>query len=418
MDAYSLLKVNEYIRQVIALNFEESIWIDAEISQAKEVRGQLYLEFVEKSADNDNIMAKAQGVAWYKTLMFLKKKLDDMYESIIQEGVQIRFKARIEFHEAYGLRLNLEDIEPSYTLGLLALKRQKTIEKLQKENLLYKNRETILPAAISRIAIISSSTAAGLQDFMDQLDSNPFGYRFMAVLFDSSMQGSSVERDILQNLEKIIHNTSVFDCVAIIRGGGSKMDLACFDSFDISAAVANFPIPVLTGIGHEIDKNVIEMVAHSPLKTPTAVAEFIIQHNAVFETGLTEEFDSIKKKTVQLINQKSAEIKLTNAFISANLKLSLKNEHYRLNLFKAELKNTFSRLMLRENSHLNEVSALLTNMDPANILSQGYSYTTFNGKTIRSISQVIPGELIKTHLRDGCFLSKVDKKQVDENQKR
>ena len=169
MEAYKLKEVQDYIKQVIALNFEDSIWIDAEISQVKEVRGQVYLEFVEKNENSQQIKAKAQGVIWYKTQLFISKKLGELYESILQDGRQIRFKAKIEFHEVYGLKFNIEDIEPSYTMGMVEINRQKTIAKLKKEGLLYKNKETVLPKVIKRVAVISSQKAAGLQTSISTL---------------------------------------------------------------------------------------------------------------------------------------------------------------------------------------------------------------------------------------------------------
>ncbi|MBK7093608.1 MAG: exodeoxyribonuclease VII large subunit [Saprospiraceae bacterium] len=407
MEAYSLLKVNDYIKQVIALNFEDSIWIDAEISQVKEVRGQVYLEFVQKSENDNTVIAKAQGVIWFKSVLFIKKKLGEIFDSILQEGIQIRFKAKIEFHEVFGLKFSLEDIEPSFTLGQLEINRQKTISRLHTENLLYKNKETSLPPAIKNIAIISSEKAAGLQDFITHLDDNPFAYRFRTILFDSSMQGANVERDILHNLIKIKDNVYSYDCVAIIRGGGSKMDLSFFDNYDISAAVANFPIPVFTGIGHDIDKNVIELVAHSPLKTPTAVADFIIQYNLEFENGVSLMFDKIKNLSQQTTNTNSTEINLIQNRIFNNAILNISSSRHKIEILRTELKNNFSKIVTKENSLLSEKTGTFNYLDPVNLLERGYSYTSIDGKTIRSVEDVKINDLIKTHLKDGCFESKV-----------
>ena len=407
MEAYSLLKVNEYLKQVITLNFDESIWIDAEISQVKEIRGQVYLEFVEKSANDETVIAKAQAVIWFKSVLFIKKKLGELYDSILQEGMQVRFKAKIEFHEVFGLKFSLDDIEPSFTLGQLEINRQKTISRLQSEKLLYKNKETQLPRAIQNIAIISSATAAGLQDFMNHLTHNAFGYIFKTTLFDSSMQGASVEKDIIQNLIKINNNIYNYDCVVIIRGGGSKMDLSYFDNYTICVAVANFPIPILTGIGHDIDKNVIEMVAHSPLKTPTAVADFIIQRNAIFETETIEFYERIKNISNKIIALNLSEINLLQNKYLNNSLLSVKMLINKINILKSDTKNHTIQILLREKSRVNEISGIVNYLDPMRLLQRGYSYTTINGKTIRSIEDVKINDHVKTHLSNGCFDSKV-----------
>ncbi|MEZ4907927.1 MAG: exodeoxyribonuclease VII large subunit [Saprospiraceae bacterium] len=261
------------------------------------------------------MIAKAQGVIWYKSALFIKKKLGDIFDSIIEEGRQIRFKAKVEFHEIFGLKFSIEDIEPSYTLGNLEMQRQKTIEKLKNENLLYKNQNTILPKAIKNIAVISSTKAAGYQDFISHIENNPYNYRFNIEFYDSSMQGNSVSKDLINNLNKILQNISHFDCVVIIRGGGSKMDLSYFDNYDISKNVAEFPIPVITGIGHDIDKNIIELVAHSPLKTPIAVADYIIRYNMEFEAQILNNLNLILNNAMNIIKNKEGELDILKTYI-------------------------------------------------------------------------------------------------------
>ncbi|MGE5355659.1 MAG: exodeoxyribonuclease VII large subunit [Deltaproteobacteria bacterium] len=407
MESYSLLKVNEYIKQVISLNFEECIWVDAEIAQVKEVRGQIYIELIEKSQHSENILAKAQAVIWFKSVLFIKKKLAELSDSILSEGMQIRFKARIEFHEVYGLKFSIEDIEPSFTLGQLEIKRQNTIKKLEAENLLFKNKETKIPAAIKNIAVISSEKAAGLQDFNKHIEENIYGYRFFIKLFDSSMQGNNVEKELLQNLNKINENINDFDCVVIIRGGGSKMDLSYFDNYDICAAVANFRLPVFTGIGHDIDKNVIELVVHSALKTPTAVADFIVQHNALYETEILSFFNTIRQNSVHILNNKSNELKLVQPKIyNSCLQIIIISSHS-IEMIQNGIKNLCEIQINNEKSKLNEKSGVINFLDPDNILKRGYSYSTLNGKTIRKVIEVKKNDIIRTHLNDGSFESKI-----------
>ncbi len=407
MEAYTLKKVNEYIKQVIALNFEESIWVEAEISQIKEIRGQIYIEFIEKNEQTDTINAKAQGVIWYKSLMFIKTKLKELTTSILQEGQQIRFKAKVEFHEIYGLKFSITDLDPSFTLGNAELKRQKTIAKLKKENLLYKNKETSLPLIIKNIAIISSHKAAGLQDFFAHLNTNPYGYTFNTTLYDSSMQGYNVERDITKNLDIIIEKNNRYDCVVIIRGGGSKMDLSYFDNYNISAKIAKFPIPVLTGIGHDIDQNVIELVAHTPLKTPTAVADFIVDHNLNFEIKINELEQKIKEKVSSNIHNHNIKLELLLRNINNKTLSKITENHYFIDSIYNSIINQTNKLLLLENSKIRELSNFIHLSNPENILQKGYSITTKNGKIIKSIKNIVTNDIVKTILNDGEFHSTV-----------
>ncbi len=405
MEAYKLKEVHDYIKQVISLNFEESIWIDAEISQVKEVRGQVYLEFIEKNENSHQITAKAQGVIWYKSQLFISKKLGELYDSILQDGRQIRFKAKIEFHEVYGLKLNILDIEPSFTLGMVEINRQKTIAKLKKEGLLYKNRNTSLPIVIKNIAIISSAKAAGLQDFYEHLNNNTYGYEFQTVLFDSSMQGSNVERDITKNLNIIKEDFSKYDCVVIIRGGGSKMDLSYFDNYNICAIVAKFPIPILTGIGHDIDQNVIEMVTHSPLKTPTAVADFLVENNLDFEMQINQLYQSIFEKVKLSIVKQKNELDYISNYISTKTILIMSECNNKIDNKYNDIKNKFSNIFTKEYTKINEIKSIANYSDPIRILSKGYSVTTIDGKVLKSIKNISKNAIIKTTIVDGVFES-------------
>ena len=409
MDSYSLKEVNEYIKQVISMNFDEAIWIDAEISQVKEVRGQVYLEFVQKDANSDKIIAKAQGIIWFKSLMFIRKKLGELLDSLLRQGIQVRFKAKPEFHEIYGLKFTLEDLDPSFTLGTMEINRQKIIERLKKEELLYKNKETSLPPVIKKIAVISSSKAAGLQDFVNQLKHNPYGYKFDLIFFDASMQGYNVERDIIRNLELIQHEYAGVDCVVIIRGGGSKMDLAYFDNYNISVKVANFPVPVLTGIGHDIDRNVIELVAHAALKTPTAVADFIIEHNLKFESEITEFFLYIKNAAMRLI--KEQEVQLNNLYfqIKEQARKLLTEKKFEIDSLYTQIKSKIPALLMNEKNKLNKIEYQIRLSDPSNILKKGYTLTLKDGKIIKSIADVEVEQQITTVFHDGKAQSIVKK---------
>ena len=224
MQTYSLFELNNYIRQVIALNFEEAVWITCEIGQIKESRGQVYLEVIQQNEDETEILARNSATIWYKTRLFIKKKLGDLYSAILQEGTQVSIKVKVDFHERYGLKLDILDIDPAYTIGHLEMQRQKIIERLKAAGVYEQNSYLHLPAVMKRIAIISSEQAAGYKDFIHQLDHNAYGYIYEKVLFQTAVQGLKVESEISNALDTIADHYTQFDCIIIIRGGGSTID--------------------------------------------------------------------------------------------------------------------------------------------------------------------------------------------------
>ncbi|MEL6989763.1 MAG: exodeoxyribonuclease VII large subunit, partial [Bacteroidota bacterium] len=244
MDAVSLYELNEYIHRVLALNFQESIWVKCEIAQIQILRGQAYLEVIQKEDDGDNIIAKSSAIIWGRNLNFIEKKLKELSTQLLKQGSEILIKVNVEFHERYGLNLSIVDIDPSYTIGQAALKRQAIIDQLKKEHLLKKNTQIELPLVLQNIAIISSETAAGYIDFLEQLEHNDYGFQFNLWLYQSAMQGVNVEQDILLALDEIESDDISYDCVVIIRGGGSKLDLSWFDNYKLAKRIANFPLPV------------------------------------------------------------------------------------------------------------------------------------------------------------------------------
>ncbi|RKZ09334.1 exodeoxyribonuclease VII large subunit, partial [bacterium] len=283
MDTFSLLELNAHIRQVVALNFEQLIWVSCEISQARQSRGHHYLELVEKAEHSDDIRAQSSAVIWARTFSRIRKKCGDLIDDILQDGVEVRVQVRVDFHERYGLKLVIEDIDPSFTMGNLETRRREILETLQKKGLVEKNGLLPLPVVPQRIAVLSSEHAAGYHDFMQHLRENPYEYHFDTHLFPVALQGSSVEKEVVTALQSVAKAAVHYDCVAIIRGGGSRLDLSGFDNLAIGEAIAHCPIPVFTGIGHEIDQSVADIVANYALKTPTAVADAIIEMTATFE---------------------------------------------------------------------------------------------------------------------------------------
>ena len=284
LKTYSLYELNEFLRRVVALNFSESVWVTAEIGQIGLSRGHYYIRLLEK--DNEEIVAEMSAVVWSTDFKRIQRTISGGLDTVFLEGMEVRLKGRLDFHERYGLKLIVEEIDPTYTIGKLEIQRRKLIAELQNEELLQLNAFLIPPSVWQRIAVISSETAAGWADFQNHIAENMYAYRFAIQLFPSAMHGQFVEREMLQQLERIKAMKDDFDAVVIIRGGGAKLDLTAFDNPSVCRAVARFPLPVLTGIGHEIDFTVLDMVAFTALKTPTAVADFLIESHLKFESSL------------------------------------------------------------------------------------------------------------------------------------
>jgi exodeoxyribonuclease VII large subunit len=401
VEAHKLSEVNEYIKQVIALNFEDSIWVKAEIAQVKSSGKHVYLELIEKDEQDKDVVARVSAVIWFQAHLFIKNKLGDLISEILTDGTQIQCKVKIDFHPKYGLKFIIQDIDASYTFGQLELERQKTIEKLRKEALIGKNKETKLPSVIQRIAVISSEKAAGLQDFLKQLDHNPYHYDFDLKIYQASVQGKQLEKEILSRLEEIEKLGTIFDCVAIIRGGGSKLDLSGFDSFALSRKVALFPLPVITGIGHDIDHNVIEMVTHSPVKTPSAAANFIIDRNLHFESEFVETHQYIKQaSTRQLIAKKG---NLDQLFSMIKLQAIQKQEDHRkmlTHLMQIIYQSARSALRSREYS-IKSLGQELALRNPLEVLNRGYTLVYKEGKRVSAGEKIAMGEKVDLLFKDG-----------------
>ena len=262
MSTYSLFDLNQFIRRVIALNLAQPVWIECEIGQCNISRSHYWLELIQQSEDNETVIAQASAVIWSKKHRQLRQQLGARLPQLLQEGMAVRLKVQVDYHERFGLKLMIDDIDSDYTLGQLALQRQAILQRLQQEQLLGRNAQTPLPTVVQRIAVISSARAAGYQDFVEQLNNNDYGYQYRLQLFPSAMQGAAVEKELFEQLQQIEQHRQRYDAVVIIRGGGSKLDLQAFDNYLLAQKVAQMPLPVLTGIGHDIDDTVLDAVAH------------------------------------------------------------------------------------------------------------------------------------------------------------
>jgi exodeoxyribonuclease VII large subunit len=450
-----LSELNNRLKGLIQDTFYENIWIIAEIGDIKFNRnGHAYLELIEKDQVSDKIIAKATATIWSYTLRMVKPYFETTTGRELTSGLKILVAVAVEFHELYGFSLNIRDIDPAYTLGDIALQRMEIINRLKDEGIMDMNKELELPVVIQNIAIISSETAAGYQDFIIQLKNNPYGYKFNCKLFTALMQGEKTETSIIAALEAIYEHEGIFDAVVIIRGGGSRSDLLWFDNYNLCYFITQFPIPVISGIGHDKDISVVDLVSHTSLKTPTAAAEFILANNSDFEnilngfhehilelcsSFLRNEYERVQSLANILIplaqkklHRESTRINLNaqkitllarNAveqkkrkFDDLNLKLhkasklSIKWELKLLNQLIYKMQSAIAFTIKNEQKKLEYIEGAVSHFDPANVLKKGYSITKSNGKCITNASLLETGEMVETILYQGKFTSIVDKK--------
>jgi len=405
MEAHSLFELNEYIRRVVSLNFREPVWIKAEANQINQSRNNFYIDLVEKKEGKDDIVAQANGVLWARNYFFLKKKLGPLLDDILVDGSEVLLKVKVDFSERYGLKLQIEDIDPSYTLGQAQIRRQEIIEKLKKSGLDEINSQNPLPPVIQKIAVLSSATAAGYKDFVNQLDQNSFGYVYDIDLYPIAVQGNLLEVQIVEAIDVINNSDTSYDCIAIVRGGGSKLDLSWFDTFTIAEKIANASYPVLTGIGHEIDYSIADMVAHTHLKTPTAVADFLIEHNLFFETSITNTAGKITSLAQESINRDELLLEKILLNISG---YSLQKLSYADQILDNKMRTilTASEAQIkRAANNLSGKITLINSLEPDNVLKRGYAILYKEKSSIHSVKGIKTGEQFDVELSDGKIKS-------------
>jgi exodeoxyribonuclease VII large subunit len=403
---FSLFELNNLIKEAINYALPGSYWVIAEIADTKlNQRGHCYLELVEK--EDNKAIAQVKANIWAYEYRKLSLKFQAATNEALKPGMKVLFLVAVTFHEVYGLSLNVKDIDPSYTMGEMALKKREVIERLTKEGLIALNKGLTLPAVPQRIAVISSPTAAGYGDFFDHLDNNPYGYKFMHVLFPALMQGAEAGESIISALGKVRQEREFFDVLVLIRGGGSVIDLNCFDSYEIASQVAKFPLPVITGIGHEKDDTVVDMAAHTKMKTPTAVAEFLVSGLRSFEENITDIQNRVVKLTERLIRDRSHTL-ITLAqklnYISLQLTLSSAGKIERM---EKDLRDQIRLFMQKTSAGLDNLAKVIKLLDPVNVLRRGYSITHHRGEILRDASFLHHGDYIDTTLFNGVIKSRV-----------
>lgn len=410
MKSYSLFELNQFIRRVIALNLSDAIWIQCEIGQCNESRGHYWLELVQKGEENeDDIIAQASAVIWSRQYRKLRKELGKNFEQLLREGMEVKVKAKVDFNERFGMKLMIESIDPSYTLGKLALQRQRILEQLKTEELLNKNVHAPIATVLQSIAVISSAKAAGYQDFVAQLSNNAYGYKYQVQFFPSAMQGAAVEEELLQQLKKIKRSAKQFDAVVIIRGGGSKLDLQAFDNYNLGKAVAEMPLPVFVGIGHDIDKTVLDTVAFSSLKTPTAVADFLIHYNEQFEVKIQQLALSLQQLTYVHLKSESLEVERLSQIIQLEAQRFIEHEKAQVENMKQQLKIMGQIPIHIARQQLNAIASQVDLYNPLKALERGFvQVTNAQGDLIKSKQSVHPEDLVNLHFSDGTVKAKIE----------
>jgi exodeoxyribonuclease VII large subunit len=408
----SLKDLLSAVKQTIAQTLYEGYWVRAEISEIRaNANGHCYLELIEKDSSGKLIVAKTKATIWADTYRLLQPYFEAETGQSLKAGLNILVEVTVGFHEVYGFSCTIRDINPTFTLGDLAQKRQETIRKLKEDGIWEMNKSLPLPEPINRIAIISSASAAGYEDFLNQLKSNKKGYQFYCRLFPAIMQGDEASASIIHALDAIYNAVDLFDAVVIVRGGGATTDMLAFDEYELAAHCAQFPLPIITGIGHERDEAIVDMVAHTRCKTPTAVAAFLLEKMAEAETDLLFLQQEIIDHASQYLagkryslNQLAGSFKQRSASIIQEQRQTVKEMRQKL--------ETLLRIRSSEERHKIELKEkTLYFISPENILKKGYSLTIKNGRIVKSINQIALGDQITTILPDGKMESIVNLKE-------
>ncbi len=440
----SLQELQSGIKEALQFNFSDYVWVHAELNEVNIARnGHCYIELIEKQ--NNQIVAKTRATIWNFTFRMLKPYFESATGYEFTSGIKVSLKAIVEFHEVYGLSLNIKDIDPNFTVGDVELQKRRIINQLDDDGILDMNAELGLPLVIQNIAVISSPTAAGYGDWKNQIDQNIQGFRFNYKLFEAKMQGQDTGASVISALDKIYEKEALFDAVVIIRGGGSKMDLAGFDDYDLAANLAQFPLPIITGIGHERDESIADIVAHTSLKTPTAVADFLIDNLASFEEKINRTSNNIVNLAKEMLEGHNHELEMAIQNLHQNTKFTLKRnndilyhstkqilrETHSYNIFAQEKLNHFSEklsyeslriirrrkeyikeiqvpipqkisaIVLRQERRINHLNQLNNALNPKHVIERGFAIIEQANKIVSSIKKIQKDQEIKIIMKDG-----------------
>ena len=383
MKQYSLSELCAEIQEVVENDLQERYWVRAEIASLS-ARGHCYMELVEKATDN-MLAAKVRATCWSNVYSLLSAYFIQETGQALRVGMQVLVEASVAFHPVYGLSLNIWNIDPTYTQGDLAKQRQATIRRLTEDGVMDLQKSLEVPTLVRKVAVISAADAAGYGDFCDQLTNNRFGYQFEMSLFAATMQGEYAPKSIISALSKIANEEEKWDVVVIIRGGGATTDLGCFDDYELASHCAQFPIPILSGIGHTRDMSIVDMVVHTTVKTPTAAAEWLIER-------VGEQVETISMLSIRL---------------QRAIQHAVVQESNKLQGYLQRMNYSAQRLVMREQNRLQMWDKTIELHSPERIFKMGYSLTMINGKPVMKMEDVKDGDVLKTWVLDGVIESVV-----------
>lgn len=454
----TLSELNSRIHETLETAFKTPLWIVAEILEMQVNRsGHCYLELVEKFEKDDQILARNRATIWSSRYSMLRSYFETTTKTSLKPGLKLLVKASVNFHSVYGLSLNISDIDPSYTLGDIALKKQEILNRLIEAGVVDMNKELEIPFVPQYIAVISSETAAGLGDFLDSLLNNAYAFKFKVHIYPAIMQGEAAEKSIINALDRIHASNTAYDVVTILRGGGSQSDLECFNNYDLAFNIAQYPIPIITGIGHERDESIADVVANLSVKTPTAVAEFLLDRLLDFSNMLKNLEDQFIQSVRWIIDQEKMIVQQRSSDLNYLIRKILDDEFHSLEKRENRLNTNVKMILSEENNYLNSKSQRLTDiwkglfklqnerlialenkantlilnylkgekdriirhgktlgiLSPESILKRGYALAYHNGKVIRSVKDIATGDKITTKIKDGNIESRTIKISKD-----
>ena len=400
---HTLFELNRLVRETIECEMPNEYWVEAELSECRELRGHCYMELIEKDEQTATPIAKASAKCWASKWILVRPYFERTTGQRLVAGMKVLLKVYPQFHEAFGFSWIVTDIDPTYTLGDMARKRQEIIRQLKEEGVFDLQKELTLPLFCQHIAVISSETAAGYGDFCNQLADNPYGFQFQTQLFPAIMQGEGVEGSIINALERIYDQP--FDCVVIIRGGGATSDMSGFDTLALAEHVANFPLPIITGIGHDRDESILDMVSHTRVKTPTAAAALLIDHLKEVLDTVNNAQNSITRLVQQKLSTLSTQLSSVSEAIPRLFSIVKTRQEAKIDALQQRLPMLIERRFLAENHRLQLMEEKLKALDPQLLLKRGYSITLHKGRAVKDATTLKAGDEIETRLAQGLIHS-------------
>ena len=408
MESMSLYELGRLIRLTLREGLPDAYWVQAELSEVREgYNGHCYIELVQKAERGNSLLAKARGTIWANVYKMLKPYFESTTGQMFAAGIKVLLQVSVEYHEQYGLSLTVHDIDPTYTLGDMARRRKEILQQLEEEGVLTLNKELPMPLLPQRVAVISAAGAAGYGDFCDQLSGNPYGFVFYPKLFPAVMQGDRVEETIIAALDKIAGQDAMWDVVVIIRGGGATSDLSGFDTYALAANCAQFPLPIITGIGHERDDTVLDMVSHTRVKTPTAAAEHLISCMVEAATALDELVGDLANGITERMHREEKRVEQIAQRMPALFSVIYANSVHRIEQLEMRMHTALQHNLVKQTHRLDLMEKVIEGASPMQILQRGYSITRCEGRVVRNAAELPEGSVLTTTLADGEVKSAV-----------